>query len=354
MDFLRRINLLNRKKTDPGKFIYTGHRTDVKTSIQRFRYGPDFMEEEDDLTFGHIGDLQEGAYQQWVNIHGLVEAEEIAAMCKRQGIDNLVIQDILDLNQRPKFQEYDTYCFLTIKSTVPSEEDMLVEQISFIFGKNYLISFQEKQADYFDHLRYRLREKKGLLRERGPDFLLYTMLEAILDNYFRTLDRIRRDMEQWNLSNINKDPSPSILEEIERYKVFVQFVKYAIQPIKEFVAVNERETNPFIEQRNLKYLYEIKDLCLTLIEDCDTITSSLESSINLFFSVQGHRMNQVMKTLTIVATIFIPLTFIAGIYGMNFAYMPELEWRYGYLAVWVLIIMVLIGMVIYFRQKKWF
>lgn len=354
MDFLRRIKLLNRKKTDPGKFIYTGAPTDVKTSIQRFRYAADFVEEENDLTFAHIGDLQVDGHQQWVNIHGLTEAEQIATLCKKQGIDNLVIQDILDLNQRPKFQEYDTYCFLTIKSTVPSEEEMIVEQVSLIFGKNYLISFQEKPADYFDHLRYRLREKKGILRERGPDFLLYTMLEAILDNYFRTLDRIRRDMDQWDLSNIKKDPSPSILEEIERYKVFVQFVNHAIHPIKEFVTTNERQPTPFIEERTLKYLYEIKDLCLTLMDDCHTIISSLDSSINLFFSVQGHRMNQVMKTLTIVATIFIPLTFIAGVYGMNFAYMPELQWRYGYLAVWILIILVLIGMLIYFRQKRWF
>jgi len=354
MDFLRPIKLLNRKKTDPAKFVYTGESSDAKTSIQRFRYTPEFVEEENNLIFSQIGDLRKQEYQQWLNIYGLSEADNVAELCKTQGVDNLVIQDILDLNQRPKFQEYDSYCFLTIKSTVPSDKEMMVEQISFIFAENYLISFQEKEADYFDHLRYRLREKKGLLRERGPDFLLYTMLEAILDNYFTTLDRIRREMERWNLANIHVDPSPSILEEIERYKVFVQFVKHAIQPIKEFVMTNERQLTTFIEGRNLKYFLEIKDLCLTLVDDCDAITSSLDSNINLFFSVQGHRMNQVMKTLTIVATIFIPLTFIAGVYGMNFAYMPELDWRYGYLSVWILIILVLIGMIMFFRQKKWF
>jgi magnesium transporter len=231
---------------------------------------------------------------------------------------------------------------------------MFTEQLSFIIGKNYLVSFQEKKADHFEHLRVRLRENKGILRERGPDYLLYTLIESILDNYFKTLEQLDGEVENMNFLNAKTEPSPKILEIIENNKRFVHYMKKSILPIKEFIAIIEREDNQIIESRHLKYFYEIKDLCLTLLDTCDSILSSLESSTNLFFYIQGHRMNQVMKTLTIMATIFIPLTFIAGIYGMNFINMPELQWKYGYAAVWLLILIVVIGMVSCFRKKKWF
>ena len=354
MHYLGKIKLLNRKKTDPNSFIFTGAHTSAKTDIQLFEYSKDNLKEKKEVSPSEIGCLTSENYYSWLNIYGLHETDVIASLCKDHGIDNLVIQDILDINQRPKFQEFDHYCFLTIKSTVPSTEDLNVEQISFIFSRNYLMSFQEKRADFFNHIRYRLRENKGIIRDRGPDFLLYTMLESILDNYFKTLNDISKEMERLNLENIRTNPSPAILEEIEKHKISAHFIKNAIQPIKEFVISNERDINQFIESRNLKYFLEIKDLCLTLIDSCDTIIASLESSTNLFFSVQGHRMNQVMKTLTIVATIFIPLTFVAGIYGMNFKHMPELDWKYGYLGIWFVIIFIFIGMVVYFKRKKWF
>ena len=354
MYYFRKINLLNRKKPDPNTFVFTGTSTTDKTELQLFEYSKDTVEEKNNVELSDIGDLGSTDKFSWLNIYGLNDTDLIATLCKKQNIDNLVIQDLLDVNQRPKFQEFDNYCFLTLKTTRPKSDEMIVEQISFIFTDKYLISFQERKADYFDHLRYRLRENKGIIRERGPDFLLYNLLEAILDNYFRTLDRISKEVEKINLENIKTDPSPSVLEEIEKHRVSVHFIKNAIQPIKEFTLKNERDAIHFIEQRNLKFFYEINDLCLTLLDNCDTIFASLESSTNLFFSVQGHKMNQVMKTLTIVATIFIPLTFVAGIYGMNFKYMPELEWQYGYAAIWGVIILILISMVIYFKKKNWF
>lgn len=354
MDYLRKVKLLNRKKSDPDKFIFTGTYTVDHPDIQLFKYNKDNCIENKDMAVSDIENFDSNGYCNWLNIYGLNDSDAIASICRKQGVDSLVIQDILDINQRPKFQEFDTYSFLTIKSTLPSDADMIVEQISFVFGKNFLISFQERKADYFDHLRFRLREYKGIIRDRGSDYLLYAMLEAILDNYFKTLEIIDSEADKLNLANINEDPDPSILEKIEKHKKFVYFIKKAIHPIKEFIAIIERETSQYIEGRNLNYFLEIKDLCLTLIDRCDTIISSLESSANLFFSVQGHRMNQVMKTLTVVATIFIPLTFIAGIYGMNFTNMPELQWKYGYAAIWVVILIVLISMIIYFKRKKWF
>ena len=187
MDYLRKVKLLNRKKTDPNKFIFTGTHTAEAIDIQLFRYNRDACAETKNISVSGIESFDSNEHCYWLNIYGLHDPDSIADICKKLNIENLTIQDILDINQRPKFQEYDFYNFLTIKSTLPSSFEMMVEQISFVFGTNFLISFQERKADYFEHLRIRLRENKGIIRQRGPDFLIYVMLEAILDNYFNTL-----------------------------------------------------------------------------------------------------------------------------------------------------------------------
>jgi len=345
--------LLDRKKRNPERFIYTGKEYESDTEIQLFKYNSGECQETVNLLPSQTGDFEDTTFQYWLNIYGLHDTDTIASICKRLKIHNLVTQDILDINQRPKFQEFDNFYFFTIKSVLPSTTEVLTEQISFVLGKNFLVSFQERKADYFDHLRYRLREKQGIIRERGTDYLLFTMLESILDNYFKTLQQLEMDMAGLNTLDTTSEFSPDILARIEQNKKHAYKIKKAIQPIKDFTLVLEREENQYIEKRHLKYFYEIKDLCLTLLDNCDTIETTLESSTNLFFSIQGHRMNQDMKTLTTVATIFIPLTFIAGIYGMNFINMPELNWEYGYLAVWILIIVVFLGMLLYLRRKNW-
>jgi len=351
---LRFVSILNRKKEDPSKYIFTGNLSINEIDIQLFKYRKEECVEDKNISPDIINTFEKNGYNYWLNIFGLNETETIASICEKQGIHSLVIQDILDVNQRPKFQEYEDFSFLTLKSIVPSENEMITEQISFVFGANFLISFQERKADFFEHIRFRLRENKGTLRERSADYLLFAMLESILDNYFKTLIKVDEEIGKFNFANTKKEPSPNTLEIIENQKKFVHFIKKSILPIKEFAQIIERGECQCVEERHLKYFFEIKDLCLTLIDNCDMILSSLESEINLFFSVQGHRMNQVMKTLTIVATIFIPLTFLAGIYGMNFSNMPELEWKYGYLSIWIIMVVTFGGMVLYFRKKKWF
>ncbi|NLK91790.1 MAG: magnesium/cobalt transporter CorA [Bacteroidales bacterium] len=351
---LRSVSILNRKKNDPSNYIFTGNSSAKNIDIQLFTYNEEECVENKIMLLDSIPTFEKNKKNYWLNIHGLNNPENIASICEQQGIHNLVIQDILDVNQRPKFQEFEHFSFLTLKSIVPSEKNIITEQISFVFGTNFLLSFQERKADFFEHLRYRLRESKGKLRERGADYLLYAMLESTLDNYFKTINKLDEEVEKLNFSDTTKEPSPNALAIIEGHKKFVHYIKKSILPIKEFTQIVERGDCNYIEQRHVKYFLEIKDLCLTLIDSCDMILASLESATNLFFSVQGHRMNQVMKTLTIVATIFMPLTFIAGIYGMNFVHMPELEWKYGYYGIWGIMIVLFCAMVLYFRAKKWF
>ena len=347
--------ILNRKKANPSIHIYTGSIRKEKTNLQLFQYNAKEYFENDHYNEAEFQGFSENGHQYWLNIHGIHHVDLIKSICKKLDVHDLAIQDILDINQRPKFQEYENYWFFTLKSVLPSNNTELVqEQLSFILGRNSLVSFQERKMDYFEHIRHRLRNNLGIIRERSSDYLLFLLLESILDNYFNTLGQIEDKIEQLGLIEINIDPSPDTLKTIELYKRQIHQIKKTILPIKEFVTRIERESFSFINEKHIKYYYELRDLCLSLIDECEQIEVRLESNINLFFSIQGHRMNQVMKTLTVVATIFIPLTFIAGVYGMNFSHMPELEWRWGYFAVWAIMVGILVVMIYYFKRKKWY
>ncbi|MBN1252423.1 MAG: magnesium/cobalt transporter CorA [Bacteroidales bacterium] len=346
---------INRKTVYPNNPVFTGNIYEKEISIQLFTYNKDTYTEKSKFSEKEFKGFNDLSAQHWLNIHGIHDTEIISEICNKLKIHNLVIQDILDVNQRPKFQEYENYCFFSIKSMLTSDnQEIESEQLSFILGKNFLVSFQERKADYFDHVRERIKNKVGILRERTTDYLLFLLLESILDNYFMSIDNIEKNIENFEISDLNSDPSPTLLKAIELYRREIHLIKKTIIPIKEFVVKIEIEKFEPIDIENIKYFLELKDLCLMLIDNCDKIDLRLESSINLFFSLQGHRMNQVMKTLTVVATIFIPLTFIAGVYGMNFKNMPELSWKWGYFSVWIIMLSVLAGMLVYFKQKKWF
>ena len=347
--------LLNRKKVNPFSPVFTGVKRVKNISLQLFKYNSNEYFEDSLYSEKSLASIPKDQNQYWLNIHGIHDIDRIKKICLKFGIHQLAIQDILDVNQRPKFQEYDNYWFFSIRSLqTVNEDDLEFEQMSFILGENYLISFQEDKSDYFDHIRQRIRENIGIIRERGTDYLLFLLFESILDNYFKTINNIEIKSERYGLSDIDSDNSPETLKIIESLKRQIHQIKKTIVPIKEYVSKIEREESGLISPKHIKYFYEIKDLCLSLIDDCDYLDMRLDSNINLFFSIQGHRMNQVMKTLTIVATIFIPLTFIAGIYGMNFSNMPELNWKWGYLGVWFIIVVVFMGMLIFFKRKKWF
>jgi magnesium transporter len=347
--------LLNRKKPDPSQYIYTGNAPEVPVAMELFVFNSEYLQHHKPASPDKIGQTTDLNKVHWLNVWGLNDPDTIADICGHFNVHNLVIQDILDVNQRPKFQEFEQFSYLAIKSIFTSESgEVITEHISFVIGENFLISFQERKANYFEHLRYRLRESKGIIRQRSSDYLLYTMLESILDNYFKTLDQIDKDVEKLNLLDQNREPSPSLLKTIEQHKKMVHYINKSILPVKEFSLIIERQENKYIKAQHIKYFLEIKDLCLSLLDSCELIQSSLQSSTNLFFSIQGYRMNVIMKTLTIVATIFIPLTFITSIYGMNFKNMPELTWTYGYFTLLGLLTAALLTMIVYFKKKQWF
>lgn len=325
------------------------------TAIQAFYYNEIDAEEQKDIRLTSLPNFPKAGHKSWLNLHGIHEPDLVLAVAKQLNIHHLSIQDIFDIQQRPKFHVFDNYFFVTIKSKFIEEaEDLNTEQISFVLGKDYLVSFQQKKRDHFQHIRERIHQNKGIVRERGCDYLLFLMLEAILNEYDQMIDELLQEVEDFQLMDVNQDPSPNLLKDIEYQKKKVQIIRKAIFPIKEFCTYVESYENPFIEETNLKYFKDLKEFCRNLLDDTDEAKVTLEANINLFFSIQSHRMNQVMKILTVVSTIFIPLTFLAGVYGMNFTHMPELDWPYSYGLIWMVFLILFIAMMIYFKRKKWF
>lgn len=346
---------INRKKADPKALSFTGTKYTENPMLQLFKYNDEEIFEEANYKSNNFSGIKSDGYQYWLNVHGLHDVDLIFEICGKANVDSLLVQDIVDVNQRPKFQEFNEHFFFSIKSMLPAtSHEIEIEQLSFVVGDNFLISFQEKKGDHFHHIRERLREHLGRVREKKVDYLLFLLFESILDNYFKTLSEMEATLETDCKIQPDEDPSPKILSQIESLQKDLNQIRKTLFPIRDFVNRAEREQLTFIDPQNVKYFFELKDLTLTLLDDCDQLENKLESRTNLFFSIQGQRMNQVMKILTIVSTIFIPTTFIAGIYGMNFDLMPELHWKYGYLAVWGVMIALFFFMLRFFKKRNWF
>ncbi|MBU4487137.1 MAG: magnesium/cobalt transporter CorA [Candidatus Delongbacteria bacterium] len=345
----------NFKLKDPENISFTGSQFLKEANLQIIEYSDNFHNELKNLKYKDLFDLQKSDRVYWVNLHGIHDIELVKSVCKKYGVHDLVVEDILDVTQRPKIQEFKDQLFFTVKSILPTEgSELEIEHISFILGKNFVLSFQEKIGDHFEHIRHRLRESKGVVREKGADYLLYLLLEAILDNYQITTEKIDEKVNVILKSLNNSEQKQSTIISIEDIKDDLRVMKKSMSPIKEALISIDKGTYVLIDKDELKYYYNIKDECMMTLDDMEENIQKLDSGINLFFSLQTHKANQIMMTLTIVATIFIPLTFIVGVYGMNFDYMPELKWQWGYFGVWA-VMLTIIGIMLYkFKKNKWF
>ncbi|WP_010663659.1 magnesium/cobalt transporter CorA [Marinilabilia salmonicolor] len=346
---------LQRKTIEPG-IQFVGQQFLDSPAVQLFRFSEqtfaEFSSEADfDLIQTNIGDTDNEVH--WINLHGIHDMPLVHKIAEQFGIDRLIIQDIVDTNQRPKVEVYPEYLFVSVKSLLPSNQHNIdSEQISFILMGNVILSFQEKQGDHFEHIRTRIREGKGRVRKGGADYLLYLLLDAITGNCYTTLNNIEMHLDTLP-GKIMQEASPEYIVSLEAIKRNLFALRKAVVPIKEAILFTEKGQTNQITLHTLPYFSDLKDQLMQLIDEADINMTRAEGSTNLFFSYQGHRMNEVMKVLTIVATIFIPITFIAGIYGMNFEHIPELSWKFGYPAFWGVIVLSVIGMFIYFRRKKW-
>lgn len=289
----------------------------------------------------------------WLNIDQTADHSVLLSLGEKFGLHSLLLEDISNPEQRPKMEEYDDHLFYTLKMLHYSEDDYLeLEQISIVLGANYVLSFQEKPGDVFDPVRHRIRHGSGRLRRRKADYLAYALFDVVVDHYFILIDEISERMNVVEVM-VSNGPDKQILAEIDGIRKDLLFEVKTISPLREAVAKLIRSQSQLIGPSTRNYLNDLQDNTLEILESLELHRQLNSSHRDMYFSSLTHKMNEVMKGLTIVATIFIPLTFVVGIYGMNFEYMPELRMRYGYYTVLVIMAFIAIGLILYFKKKGW-
>ncbi len=335
-----------------SELTFIGQKKVEEVQLQLFTYNEHTCTETENINDYKQIDTTDQQNNYWLNLHGIHDVDLMEDIGDTLGFERLTVRHLIDTTQRPKVDDYEDYVYFSVKSVLKGEDQLKIEQLSFVLGKNFVVSFQEEPGDHFEHIRNKMRENLGLTRKRECDFLLFQLLDAILDNYFETIDHINHEVALIENETLRK-PKQSTLLLIEKNKKDVDKIKKSLAPFKEALTNILKDRTQFITKRNRKYFRDLKNSCANAIEEANATYTALESLTNIYFSTLSHKMNETMKVLTTVATIFIPLTFIAGIYGMNFEYMPELTWRYGYFMVWGIMIVVMVGMIVYFKNKKW-
>jgi len=356
---VRKIKYKKGKKVQPSLLEYTGVHKYTQTEIQLFVYNDLDLAEFHEFDVSEIEKHVDVSKTNWLNIHGLNDAEVIKSVGDYLNVDNFMLSDILNTTKRTKLDEYHDTLFFNIKSLLPAEDsnNINVEQISFLLKNGILVSFQEKRSDFFTHIRERIRTHSGIVRTKKADYLLFLLLDAIMENFYITIETEEDKVEE--LINLSKQSTNlSILEQIEKHRDNYNFLKRSIIPLRDslYSIKSIKDDNIFdaIEANNYTFFERLHQKCLELLEQIEYDLTTLDSAANFFFSSQSHKMNEVMKTLTVVSVFFMPLTFIVGVYGMNFDNMPELHWQYGYFIILGCMFLLLLGMVYYFKKKKWY
>lgn len=338
----------------PGSLTYVGNDRDTAVSIQVIDYDSQELNESTLDSAAECERFKQESTVSWLNFDGIHDAEMIKAAGQAFDLHPLLMEDIMNSDQRPKLEEFEHCTYFTLKMiSVSKTGKMNIEQVSVVLAKNWVLSFQQRPGDIFDPIRNRIRAKKGRVRDRGPDYLVYLLLDIVVDQYFMVTEYLEKKVESLEKS-ILLNPSEQRIQDIRKLKKKTTLIRRSILPLVEGITALSNERSELIEERHLKYFRDLQDHIAQVRDSLDLVRESLVDLQNLIHSTLGAQMNSVMKVLTIISTIFIPLTFIAGIYGMNFTHMPELSWQYGYAAVWI-IMLITTGLMVYlFRRNKWF
>ena len=338
----------------PGTMVYTGERKLENVNISSLDY------DHEKYSLVHLKSIEESfpfkdtPTVTWLNINGLHDIELLEKLGKHFNIHHLILEDILNTDQRPKVELFEDYLYIVLKMISFNEEknELDIEQISLVVGENFVITFQEREGDIFDPVRERLKANKGRIRKSGPDYLAYALLDIVIDHYFLVLEKLGEQLE--NLDNrVISNPDQALVQEIQHLKRELIYLRKSVWPLREVINNLMREETDLISEHTLPYLRDLYDHTIQVIDTVETYRDMDSGILDIYLSSLSNKMNEVMKVLTIIATIFIPLTFIAGVYGMNFEFMPELKWRWAYPTILAMMAIVFVGMLFYFKRKKW-
>jgi magnesium transporter len=348
-----------KKKTSkaglpPGTLLYVGEKKTEKTTISVLDYDPKGIEEK---TLARIEDafgFKSKDSVSWINIVGIQDVQVIEKLGHHFDIHPLVLEDILHTDQRPKYEEYDQYIFIIVNMLWYDEKtnQVIPEQVSFILTDSCVISFQEIEGDVFQPVRERIRNGKGRIRMRGADYLLYALIDAIVDQYFIILEKIGEHIELIE-EDVIHDPEPTVIQVIYRLKREIIYLRKSIWPLREVISNLQKQASPLIKETTDLFLRDVYDHAIQIMDTVETYRDMVSGLLDMYMSSVSNKMNEVMKVLTIFAAIFIPLTFIAGVYGMNFQYMPELSIPWAYHLVLLAMVAVGVMLLVFFKHKKW-
>lgn len=364
----RKRRKIKKAGLPPGSLVYTGSRESA-VKITVFDYNAETFLEKEIADIEECSPFRDRDSTSWINLDGINDLNQIRRIGEIFDIHSLVLEDIVHTYQRPKLDEHENYLFVVLRMLEingeqnsgeqhtreqPTRGQSAVnsEQISFILTKNCVISFQEIPGDIFDPIRERIRSGSGRLRKLGADYLLYTLIDAIVDHYFVIIEKIGEKVEQIE-DRITASPAPMNAHEIYKLKQEMIMIRKAVWPQREVVSRLERLETPLISKNTTIYLRDVYDHAVQVIDAIESYRDILSGLLEIYLASVSNRMNEVMKVLTVISTIFIPLTFIAGVYGMNFHHMPELRWQNGYYLVLALMAAIAGFMLLFFRRKKW-
>jgi magnesium transporter len=324
-------------------------------SMELFEFGDNILIKHHIKNANEIKPFLDVNHKFWLNLCGLENDHLLKEISELFAIHPLTLEDIKNTSQRPKFEEFDENIFVVAKMIYYKNKahGPITEQVSILFGKNYIISIQENPYDIFDPIRTRLENPVGKMRKMGTDYFAYTLLDAIVDRYFDCLENAVEKIETLE-DHIIGQSKKTKLPEIFQQRKTIQQIKRNVWPTRELLSAWKKSESPLIKKKTNPFINDVYEHVIEIIENLEIQRESISALVELFMSNLSLKQNEVMKTLTIIATIFIPLTFIAGVYGMNFQFMPELGWKYGYLFIWILFLGSTLAMVYYFKRKKWF
>lgn len=339
----------------PGTLIHVGEKREGEVGLHLIHYGTDVLEEKSLSNFTEYENKEiktEGI--EWLDVVGLHDTALIEQIGKKFSIHPLALEDILNTEQRPKIDEYDDFLYIVLKMLDLDEETgaLTIEQVSFILKENLVISFQERKGDVFDSVRERIRNTAGRFRKLGADYLLYALMDSVVDNYFVILEKIGEQVEETE-ELLLTHPDQETVRSIYRMKRELLTLRHAVWPLREAVSSIRKTEHILVQSQTQTYFSDLYDHVIQNIDTVENFRETVSGMLDLYLSSISNRMNEVMRVLTVIATLFIPLTFVVGVYGMNFKYMPELEWHWGYPFVWILMACIALVMMYWFKRKKW-
>ncbi|MDH5190987.1 MAG: magnesium/cobalt transporter CorA [Gammaproteobacteria bacterium] len=349
------ISQISRKTgMSPGSLVYVGEMTGEGTHISVIDYDKQKIEERAVHSVEEILPYRERDTITWVNVSGLENTGLIESFGQAFNIHPLVLEDILNTHQRPKFEEYDDYLFIVLKSLSQNKggASVAAEQICILLLNNFVFTFKEQKDDLFQPVRSRIDNSKGRIRNLGADYLVYTLVDTIVDRNFVILESISDVIEQVE-DELLDNPEKETLATIQQTKRSLISIRRMVSPLRDLISSLLRSDSRLIDEKTHIYFRDVQDHVLRITETLESYRDMLSGLLDIYISSVSNKMNEVMKVLTVFASIFIPLTFIAGIYGMNFEYMPELKWKWAYPVLLGLFLVIPVVLLIYFKKKKW-